>query len=379
MAQINSLLAIRQAVKAHYETYVYPQFPLLSSVRRCDTYALNLKSLWSYFNGERLDSKEQQILLAGCGGFSPYPTAVANPNAKITALDLSSANLQRAKFHTLLHFHFNVDFITGDLGDASIFLGKNRFHFIDCYGVLHHIPDVCSALRSIHSLLKPGAFVRMMVYSHCARKLVQSAAKAMRILRINNASKIRDLYKGATDGSRFRQCVDSSYEAGFDWGLADLFLHPYAKTYRLDELLSLLDKAHLEPLLFTHQGASSDTTLEIEKLRALETNRLLSTNFILFAGRTEDSEIRNQWQKEKTKVDTFVSLNPVIKKSLPLFPFRPLKPDPKLGFENPPIDVKGNFLLSRFKHPVKKSTIDSIQWQAIQEYLRALFLIETID
>ena len=377
MAPINPLLMIRQAVKAHYETYVYPQFPLLSSVRKCDTYALNLESLWARFNGEKLYPEDKRILLAGCGGFSPYPTAVANPNAKITALDISRANLQRAKFHTRLHFYFNVDFIESDLGDTPTALGEDRFDFIDCYGVLHHIPNICSALKLIHFLLQEGAFARIMIYSSCARKPVQSAASAMKIMKIGDTKTIRALYNKTREGSRFRSCVDSSYESRFDWGLADLFLHPYAKTYSLDELLALLDEAHLEPLLFTHQGALSDVKAEIARLRALETSRRLSTNFILFAGRTEDSGRRRKWQEEKTKNDTFISLNPVIKKSLPLLPFLSLKPGSKLGFENPPIDAKGRFLLSRFKKPSRKSAIDPVQWAVVEKYLQALFLIET--
>jgi len=377
MTQINPFLTIRQAVKTHYETYVYPQFPLLSSVRKCDTYALNLESLWARFNGEKLYPEDKRILLAGCGGFSPYPTAVANPNVKITALDISKANLQRAKFHTWLHFYFNVDFIESDLGDTPTILGDDRFDFIDCYGVLHHIPNICSALKLIHSLLQEGAFVRIMIYSSCARKPVQSAANAMKIMKISDVNAIRALYKKTREGSRFKSCVDSSYESRFDWGLADLFLHPYAKTYPLNELLALLNEAHLEPLLFTHQGALSDVKAEIARLRMLETSRRLSTNFILFAGRTEDSGRRRKWQEEKTKNDTLISLNPVIKKSLPLLPFLSLKPSSKLGFENPSIDGKGRFLLSKFKKPLRKSAIDPVQLATVEKYLQALFLIET--
>ena len=367
----------RLAVKAHYERYVYPRFPLLASVKKADTYALNLESLWARFNGEKPDSEDPHILLAGCGSFSPYPTAVANPNAKITALDLSRANLRRARFHTLLHGCFNVDFIAGDLSEAPDFLPHHSFHFIDCYGVLHHISDVCAALQAIHWLLKPGALARIMVYSHGARRKVQSAARAMRLVGINNVKKIRAVYNKAVDKSRFRQCIDSNYESRFDWGLADMFLHPYAKTYLLDDLLTLLDEAHLEPLLFIHHGALPDIKAEVARLRELETSRLLSTHFVLLAGRTEDAEMRRQWQVEKMTGDTLILLNPVIKKALPLLPFIPLKPGSKLGFDNPLIDTKGNLLLSRFKHPVKKSTLDPVQWQALQHYLQALFLIET--
>lgn len=369
--------AIRQAVKIHYEQHVYPQFPLLASVRECDTYALNLESLWGRFNGERLLPADSRILLAGSGSFSPYPTAIANRKAVITALDLSKANLGRAKLHTSLHLCFNVKFVEGDLVDARAILGDQHFHFIDCYGVLHHIPDVDSALRSIHSLLEKNAIVRIMVYSTGARRSIQSVRTAMRMLQVGEVKAIKRLYGKAADSGRFKDCMDSTYEAKFDWGLADMFLHPYAKTYKIDEVLKILRDARLEPILFIHPGAGSDIGEEIARLRNLELVNALSTNFILFAGRVEDSENRLAWNRYRKSEDTLISLNPVLKNSLSLLRFKTLKPGPRLGFENPPLDFKAKRQLSTFKRPVRKSCVESIQWKAIEPYLHAMFLIET--
>lgn len=369
--------AIRQAVKTHYEKYVYPRFPLLTSVRECDTYALNLESLWARFNGERLVPADGRILLAGSGSFSPYPTAIANRNTRITALDLSKANLNRAKLHTLLHFCFNVEFIEGDLTNIKAILGDKGFHFIDCYGVLHHIPDVVPALQSIHSLLKESGIIRIMVYSAGARRSIQAVRTAMKLLHVDEVKSIKHLYRKAADNSRFKDCIESNYEAGFDWGLADMFLHPYAKMYKIDELLKMFGEARLEPILFTHPSALSDVQDEIARLRNMEITNELSTNFILFAGRVEDTEIRLAWNRYRQGQDTFISLNPVIKNFLPPLPFKTLKPGPKLGFENPPIDFRANRLLSKFKRPVRKSSMEQEVWDAIQPYLQALFLIET--
>jgi len=369
--------AIRRAVKAHYEKYVYPRFPLLASVRECDTYALNLESLWARCNGERLARADGRILLAGCGSFSPYPTAVANPNAKITALDFSKANLDRARWHTLLHLRFNVELIESDLLGAKAILGQKRFHFIDCYGVLHHIPEVVPALKSIHSLLREGGISRIMVYSAGARRSIQAVRTAMKLLHVDEVKTIKRLYRQAADGSRFKDCIESNHEAGFDWGLADMFLHPYAKTYKIDELLDILGAARLEPILFVHPGALSEPAEEIERLRKLEASNELATNFILLAGRMEDSAIRRAWNRRRQTQDTLISLNPVIGKSLSPIPFKTLKPGPKLGFENPPIGFRANRLLGKFRRPVRKSTVEPGVWDAIQTYLRTMFLIET--
>lgn len=369
--------AIPTTVKTHYEKYVYPDFPRLSSVRGYDTYALNLEALWARFNGERIDPRTGKILLAGSGSFSPYPTAVANWKTHITALDLSQANLNRAKQHAWLHLRFNIDFIEGDLRRATDLFGEQSFDFIDCYGVIHHIHNDSSAWQTLHALLKPGAFARIMVYSREARKSIESVRHAMQLLQIQDVGEIRALYQKAPAGSRFRECVDSAHEAAFDSGLADLFLHPYAKTYRLDELLNKLDQAHLEPLLFTHPGALADVNAEIARLTDLEARHALKSNFMLFVGRKDDTAKRCAWNNAKARQETFISLNPVIKKYLPFFPIMPLRPAPRIGRENPVINLRGKFLLSRFRRPVKKSSIKPIYRGMVEKYRQALFLVET--
>src|SRR4051812_40030039 len=105
-------------VRQHYELYPYPHYPLLASIRACDTYALNLAALWARFNGRLPAPEANRILIAGCGSFSPYPFSVANPQAEITALDLSQKSLGRAKLHCLLHGRGNVLYCQGDLLDT---------------------------------------------------------------------------------------------------------------------------------------------------------------------------------------------------------------------------------------------------------------------
>ena len=369
---------VQQAVKRHYEKYVYPKFPLLASVRRCDTYALNLDSLWARFNGKKLSPGEKKILLAGSGSFSPYPTAVANQQAQITALDLSNENLKRARWHTRIHRQFNVDFVEGDIIEAQNTLGKNSFEFVDCYGVLHHMPDAFSALNSINLMLKIGGILRIMVYSKCARKSVESIRKSLKILHINELKKLKILYSKSKKGSRLRSYLDSTYESKFDSGLADMFFHPYAKNYTIKELLELLDATDFEPLLFIQHEALPDVKSEIERLADMENKNELSTNFILFAGRKQDAAMRLRWENVRNQQDTVISLNPVIMDSLPLLPLIALKPESKLGFENPPINFRGKSLLEKFRNPVKKSTVKHHDdWQWIDHYLKAMFLIET--
>lgn len=370
--------SLPDAVRAHYEQYVYPQFPLWASVKICDTYALNLDAWWAWFNGEKLPEQEQKILLAGCGSFSPYPTAIANPAAQITALDLSNANLRRAKLHNWMHGYFKVDFIQGDITSAPDLdsLKGQRFHFIDCYGVLHHIPDVIAALNALHSLLKTGGLLRIMVYSQGARRSAQAIRTALRMLGVHTLSELKRLCRKAPDGSRFRDYLDATPEADFDSGLADLFLHPYARTYTLEQLLETLEATSFEPLKFIDWGALPDIASEIKRVQKIEKSNEFFTNFILFTGRKNDAEIRAEWQRIKSRKDPMIALNPVIQRSLPRLPFIPLNPEPKLGFTNPAITLKSQRLLARFRTPVRKSALKPADCNQVEQYLQALFLIE---
>lgn len=90
-----------------------------------------------------------------------------------------------------------MKFIEGDFINAKVILGESRFHFIDFYGVLNHIPDVAPALQTIHSLLKEGAVVRIMVYSAGARRSIQAIRTAMRMIHVDEVKNIKRLYRKA--------------------------------------------------------------------------------------------------------------------------------------------------------------------------------------
>src|SRR5665647_440173 len=111
--------AMTNPVQTHYQKYPYPTYPLIASVRRCDTYALNFETIWSHFNQTLPPPEAKKILIAGCGTFAPYPWAVANPDVTITARDLSEGSLKRARWHCLLHGKRNIVYRCGDLLDQD--------------------------------------------------------------------------------------------------------------------------------------------------------------------------------------------------------------------------------------------------------------------
>jgi 2-polyprenyl-3-methyl-5-hydroxy-6-metoxy-1,4-benzoquinol methylase len=355
-----------EPVRTHYEQYPYPDYPLLATVRREDTYALNLQALWARFNSSYLPPAEGKILSAGCGAFAPYPMALANPQAQVTALDLSRANLRRAHLHCLVHRKRTVAFLQGDLLDPAAAPGP--FHYIDCFGVLHHLGDPAAGLRALQQRLLPGGILRVMVYGRYARREAESIRRAVKLLGIQNSNDLQRLLRRAQPGSRLREYLDNSWEARSTSGLADLFLHPCVHTYRIDDFLDLVSQSSLTPLLFTHDNARTDPEEEINRLRRLDLNRETPTNIICYLGH----DTRGPCPVADAAL---LHLNPCLQGAVSRLRMGPVQIPPRLGQENPPLHRVARQFLRRFRAPLPVAALSHEERATAQTYHAAQFLI----
>ena len=355
-----------QSIRDHYERYPYPHYPLLSSVRRCDTYALNLQALWARFNGVFPTAGEGRILIAGSGSFAPYPMSIANPLAEITALDLSEANLKRARLHCILHGRRNVGFVQGDLLDPAIAPGP--FHFIDSFGVLHHLDEPLSGLKALERRLVPGGVLRVMVYGRYARQEAESIRRGVKLLGIEEVASLKKLLLKAKHGSRVREYLDSSWEASTGSGLADLFLNPCVHTYRIDEFLEMIDQMRLKPLLFAHRGALAEPAAEIERLRELDRRRETPVNIICYLG----FDTKGPCPLDERAL---LCLNPSLANAVSSFHLRPVRVAPRLGQDNPLLDRSAHAFLHRFRKPVPFNALTMEEKTVALGYQDALFLV----
>jgi SAM-dependent methyltransferase len=356
-----------ESVRCHYERHPYPHYPLLASVRACDTYALNLTALWTRFNGELPPESVRRILIAGCGSFSPYPFSVANPGSEITALDLSANSLRRARLHCLLHGHLNVRYQAGDLLDAAVAPGP--FGLIDSYGVLHHLHDPLEGLKSLGARLAPGGILRVMVYNRYARREEESIRRAFRLMKIADTASARDVIRRSAPGSRLRAFCEASDETGFDAGLADALLHPCVHTFRIDELLDLIRQAGLELLRFAHYGALEHVADEVQRIRLLEGVRQSCGNFLFYLGHDTKKNCRDD-------EDGYIMLNPCLKRIVGPLHFGPVHLPARLGFENPPLGRHERSFLRSFRSPTTQSSIDPETRAKISIYKSSLFLLQ---
>ena len=354
-------------VQEHYQSYPYPKYPLIASVRRCDTYAINLSALWCRFNKQLPPASAKKILLAGCGTFAPYPWSLANPDSQITALDFSRRSIQRARLHCLLHGRRNVVYQCGDLLNSV--QDSSKFGLIDSYGVLHHLDDPLSGLKSLETQIMTGGILRIMVYSRYARKEEESIRRALRLLKVSKPAQALRLLDSARTGSRLANYMASSDETDNDTGIADALLHPLVHTFRIGELLDLIRQTGFEPLQFIHNGALDDVNEEIRRLQTLEKDRLSPGNFVLYLGKDVVHPSGNS-------INSMIMLNPCLTTAVSQFTLGALHIPGRIGMSNPVLRCSERKFLRRFITPIPRSELDNDVMEAVEVYKRGLFLLE---
>jgi tetratricopeptide (TPR) repeat protein/SAM-dependent methyltransferase len=108
------------------------------------------------------------ILLAGCGtGRQAVEMAQRFAGAKVLAIDLSLASLGYAKRKTQELGLTNLEFAQADILKLGQ-LGRS-FDLIESSGVLHHLEDPWAGWRVLLSLLRPGGYMRIGLYSELGR------------------------------------------------------------------------------------------------------------------------------------------------------------------------------------------------------------------
>jgi SAM-dependent methyltransferase len=126
------------------------------------------------------------ILVAGCGtGQNLVETAREFKAAQVLAVDLSLASLCYAKRQALALGLANIRFGVADILELGEVARGNRagadgaalstVDIVDASGVLHHMADPWEGWRALLSLMRPGAFMRVGLYSRLARRHINAA------------------------------------------------------------------------------------------------------------------------------------------------------------------------------------------------------------
>jgi len=273
------------ALAAQYEAYPYPaRDPREEAKRLIIGSPSHLREVDHWvFGARRPASQPLRALMAGGGSgdgslmLAQQMTSLGRPG-RVTWLDRSTAAKRVAMARAAVRGLDNLGFEEGSLLELPR-SGLGPFDYIDCCGVLHHLPDPAEGLAALVSVLAPGGGIGIMVYAPHGRTGVYMLQDALRLLaptdlpppsRIEIAKR---LWKQAPDTAWLRRnpWIDDHLKGG-DAGLYDLLLNPRDVAFTVPQLAALVAGAGLriaalmEPLRY-----DPDSYLTDPRLRAVTT------------------------------------------------------------------------------------------------------------
>lgn len=163
------------AVRHQYEENPYPRWVKASPVGQPTTIAAHLREQFPSVDLRGLPIAETpDILIAGCGtGRHSIETARRFKGARVLAIDLSLASLCYARRKTRELGLKNIEYAQADI--LQLGATGRTFDVIEASGVLHHLSDPLAGWRVLLSLLRPGAVMRLGLYSASARAELAAA------------------------------------------------------------------------------------------------------------------------------------------------------------------------------------------------------------
>jgi tetratricopeptide (TPR) repeat protein/SAM-dependent methyltransferase len=165
--------AVSRKVKDQYEENPYPRWVRVAPPGP----PLSIEDYFGAWYQRRSGGGPRErfdMLVAGCGtGQSLIETAQQLKSADLLAVDLSVASLCYAMRQAKAVGLGNITFGEADILELGA-LGRT-FDAIEAAGVLHHLADPWAGWRVLLTLLRPGGFMRIGLYSELARADINAA------------------------------------------------------------------------------------------------------------------------------------------------------------------------------------------------------------
>ncbi|MEM1277045.1 MAG: class I SAM-dependent methyltransferase [Pseudomonadota bacterium] len=250
-------------VKRQYETYPYPaRDPADEAARLIEgspSHPLEIDHF--LFAGQRDWRQPFKVLVAGGGtgdGLIMLAQKLSDLEcpAEITYLDLSEASRAVAEARAVARGLRDIRFLTGDLLTAPE-LGP--FDYIDCCGVLHHLPDPDQGFRALSEALAPEGGIGLMVYAPLGRSGVYPLQEGFGAMFAGDAPETqvalaREALQALPPNHPFaRNPLLGDHKDG-DAGLYDLLLHSRDRPYTVRALAEALGRADLGLVSFVEYG-----------------------------------------------------------------------------------------------------------------------------
>lgn len=257
--------AINQAVAKLYNTYPFPPDPLSDLEPPGYNWRWSWTAAYSFCTGMKPSTQNIRILDAGCGTGSGTDYLIhQNPGAEVTAIDLSEKALEVAKERchrsgVIAKHDQPVNFHNLKLEEATSLEGE--FDFINCVGVLHHLPEPEKGIQALAKKLKPGGILHIFVYAELGRWEISLMQKAIALLQGDSRGDYRDgvkvgreIFAKLPEHNRLVKQEKERWalENHRDEAFADMYVHPQEIDYNVDTLFDLVDASGLDFVGFSN-------------------------------------------------------------------------------------------------------------------------------
>jgi SAM-dependent methyltransferase len=234
---------VTRAVAAQYGRWPYPVWQRANAVA--------LRSLGESLRACGPDAPilpdRPNILVAGCGtGREAMSIARLAPDATVTAIELSDTSLAVARARCA--GQANLRLLRHDLHGVAE-LGQ-RFDYIVCSGVLHHLPDPEAGWAALVGVLESSGAMQVALYSRIARLPVTAAR--MRLGALMHEPVSDDLIREAR-----RKLITASVPGVTDSrdffstaGVHDLLFHVHEDCFDVPRIAQAIDALGLKLLRF---------------------------------------------------------------------------------------------------------------------------------
>jgi SAM-dependent methyltransferase len=235
-------------VSRQYDRWRYPP-----PIQDLEVYS---KTNWEWFDPfrshrilwpDRGYRPDLDILIAGCGANQAAVFAFTNRAAKVVAVDVSQSALDHQQYLKDKHGLHNLELHKLAIEELSAL--QRDFDLIVSTGVLHHVADPLTGMKSLASCLRRDGTIGVMLYAKYGRLGVELLESVFRDLGLSQDDASVHLVKDAISMLPAEHPVRSYFKVArdlqTDGAVVDTFLHGRQRSYTVEECLDLVTSAGL--------------------------------------------------------------------------------------------------------------------------------------
>ena len=185
-----------------------------------------------------------EILIAGCGTSQAARYALREPDARVTAIDVSDTSLRHTRDLQRKYNLTNLELHQLPIERVRE-LGRS-FDLVVCTGVLHHLPDPDDGLRALRDVLRPSGAMRLMVYARYGRAGIYMMQEYCRLLEISASATDLQSLGAALEALPADHPISGLLRRSKDFrrpeAMADALLNPQDRAYTVPEMYAWLDR-----------------------------------------------------------------------------------------------------------------------------------------